>query len=87
MARREDRECKRLENHLLSMENEERCAPANKVRAYNSDRTDLDLDKFSETVRQGKKGGCLKKVVGLLLLAALALAAYWLHQNGGLPWK
>jgi hypothetical protein len=87
MARREDKECKRLENHLFAMENEQRSAPAKKVRAYNSDRTDLDLDEFSETVRQGKKGGCLKKIVGILVLVALALAAYWLYQNGGLPWN
>ena len=87
MARRENKECKRLENHLFAMENEQRSVPAKKVRAYNSDRTDLDLDEFSETVRQGKKGGCLKKIVGLLVLVALALAAYWLYQNGGLPWN
>ena len=45
-------------------------------KAYNSDKTDTDLDSYSETVRQGSHhGGLVWLVVVLALLVIAAVAA------------
>ena len=59
---------------------------ASGYKAYNSDVTDTDLERYSEEVRQPKKSGCLGILAaGLLLLTAVAVAAllWWYWKRGG----
>ena len=55
-------------------------------KAYNSDVTDTDLERYSEEVRQPKRSGCLGILAaGLLLLTAVSVAAllWWYWKRGG----
>lgn len=58
---------------------------ASGYRAYNGDKTDTDLDEYSEEVYSGKKknSGCCAGVLVLLLAAAAAVAVWWYLQGGG----
>ena len=44
---------------------------ANNYRAYNTDRTDVDLDEYSEAVRQPKGGVSCLGALALLLLGGI----------------
>lgn len=58
---------------------------ASGYRAYNGDKTDTDLDEYSEAVYSGKKRspGCCAVVLTLLVAAAAAVAVWWYLQGGG----
>lgn len=60
---------------------------ASGYRAYNGDRTDTDLEEYSETVYRAKKKprGCCGVLV-LLALAAGAAVLLWYFYGGGVPW-
>lgn len=60
---------------------------ASGYRAYNGDRTDTDLEEYSETVYRGQKKprGCCGVLV-LLTLAAGAAVLLWYFYGGGVPW-
>lgn len=46
---------------------------------HNTDRTDVDLDSYSEEVYQGKRGGCLiPGLVTVLALCVLTAMVLWL---------
>lgn len=81
MAKKRDEELRRLENHLMA------CDARKEVsgKAYNRDKTDVDLDKYSDDVRGEKKRGCIWFVI-LLLVAMLAVFLYFVW-GGQLPWK
>lgn len=53
-------------------------------KAYNSDRTDVDMEEYSETVRKAKKDNFGWLIVVCLLLILLLGAAVWyvLHRGG-----
>lgn len=59
---------------------------ASGYKAYNSDKTDTDLEKYSEAVRKPKKGGgfiiFLLILVGLLCITAAAMIVYHLRLGG-----
>ena len=60
---------------------------ASGYKAYNSDRTDTDLDSFSEAVREPKQAGKLLWLAFVLLALAVAVvgAVLWLYLGlGGL---
>ena len=73
---RKDKEdaLQRLEAALLAEDDQQPVVQSARVRRiYNSDRTDTDLEEFSEAVRKGRRH------IGRWLLAALILAgAVWL---------
>lgn len=81
MAKKRDEELRRLENHLMA------CDARMEVsgKACNRDKTDVDLDKYSDDVRGEKKRGCIWFVI-LLLVAMLAVFLYFVW-GGQLPWK
>ncbi len=87
MGKHRNQDLKRIENQLFSAQ--ETQSPVEKsFRIYNTDKTDLDLESYSEAVRMPPKKRWLKKLVILLVLVALAVAGIWLWQNGGvLQWK
>ena len=67
------RELERLENQLM----------AENPRVYNSDRTDVDMEQFSEEVCQTpRKGSCLGIII-VILLAAIAVFLYLALGGGG----
>ncbi len=80
MGKKEDRELKRLENALFSLEEAE-LPKAKPRRVYNADRADVDLADYSQAVEAPKKRGWFGKFLILLLLLALAC---WLYRTGGL---
>ena len=92
----EEEECEEEEEFEEEYQEEDDLPPeiyesyAANCRAYNSDTTDTDLDRYSEEVQQGadRKTGWL--AVGMLILTVLilAIAAYFVAKQGGyLPWK
>ena len=77
----EDRQTKRLQNHLLAAE--ENTAP--KCRVYNTDATDVDLEDYAQQVDtpvRRRKGG-----FWIALLAAAVIGAAYLLLGGKLPWN
>ena len=74
----------RLESALLEEAEEARTAPAPQQlsgKVYNTDKTDTDLDSFSEAVRKEPK----KSKAGLVVVAVLLLAVltwYFLCRGG-----
>jgi hypothetical protein len=58
---------------------------ASGYRAYNADKTDTDLDRYSETVREGKSARSFLWIPVLLLglLAAVVLALLWKYLRLG----
>ena len=80
MAKDMDRELQRLQNHLDS--DEYRQDVSAKVR--NTDKTDVNLKKYSASVEKPAKKGC---GCTLFILLLLALAAAWLLMGGDLPWN
>ena len=57
---------------------------ASGYKAYNSDVTDTDLERYSEEVRQPKKSGCLGYLAAALLpLTAVAVALLWWYWKQG----
>ncbi len=81
MGKKLDREVQRLENHLIADD----ARQVSSARAYNRDKADVDLEKYSETVRVGKKRGCIWFFI-FLLCAALGIFLYFVW-GGQLPWK
>ena len=81
MSKRFDRELQRLENHLMADETREK----ESAQSYNRDRTDVDLNAYSEKV-YGKKRGCGIWIFIFLLLMALGVFLF-LVLGGELPWK
>ncbi len=57
---------------------------ASGYRAYNTDRSDEDLEQYSEKVRKGSRVGCLAVVLCLLAIAIAAAAVIWLAYERGL---
>ena len=59
---------------------------ANGYNAYNTDRTDEDLEAYSEEVRKGsgKKIGCLAVILCLLTVALAAAMVVWMAYERGL---
>ncbi len=59
---------------------------ASGYKAYNSDKTDTDLESYSEAVREPKKSGglilFLLILMGLLCVTAAALVVYYLRLGG-----
>ena len=54
-------------------------------KAYNSDRSDTDLETFSEEVHSGKKASCLwLPVLIAVVAAALVLYMLWRYLGGGI---
>lgn len=77
----EDRELKRLSNHLMAAE--ENTAP--KCRVYNGDTADVDIEAYARQVDTPiKRRGSWGWLIVLLLLAAAAGYILW---GGVLPWK
>ena len=55
---------------------------ASGYNAYNADRTDIDLESFSQQVREPKKSGCSPLlVVFFLLTAAVTTLAFLLYMK------
>ena len=55
-------------------------------KAYNADKTDTDMDRFSESVRNAKTGPGLGWLLPLLVALGVLGAALWLYlKGGGLP--
>lgn len=78
MNRKERRHFRQMENHLLSGSPED----PPKANVYNSDKTDVSLEKFSQRVYARKKRKWLIWVLIALLIGALALFFYQI--NGGI---
>lgn len=58
---------------------------ANNYRAYNSDRVDVDLDEYSEQVRQEpKRGSCLLTLALILLCGILVMLILFLLKFQGI---
>ena len=58
---------------------------ANNYRAYNSDRVDVDLDEYSEQIRQEpKRGSCLLTLALILLCGILVMLILFLLKFQGL---
>lgn len=59
--------------------------PLPKFRAYNSDTTDMNLEKYSKTVYKAGKGSGLGLLAFLLILLSILLfvLAWWLLKYGG----
>lgn len=81
MAKDREEELRRLEKHLMAEDVRQEVS----ARAYNRDRTDVDLEKYSDAVRGEKKRGCIWFVI-FLIAAALGLFLYFVW-GGQLPWK
>lgn len=81
MAKDREEELRRLEKHLLAEDVRQEVT----AKAYNPDRTDVDLETYSEAVRGEKKSGCIWFVI-LLIAAMLGLFLYFVW-GGQLPWK
>lgn len=84
MGKQEENMLRQLENQLISCDAAE-AAPAQKVRAENTDRADVDMEDYSRRVEAGKRRG--RGLLWLLLLVAAAAVAYILYRGGVLPWK
>ena len=57
---------------------------ASGYKAYNTDKTDNDLDSYSETVRQGNKStAALVVLAGVLAAGIIAVTVYLLLRFGG----
>ena len=81
MAKDRDEELQRLEKHLMAEDVRKDVS----AKAYNRDRTDVDLEKYSDAVRGEKKGGCIWLVI-FLLVAILGVFLYFVW-GGQLPWN
>ena len=81
MAKNREEELQRLEKYLLAEDVRQDVT----AKAYNPDRTDVDLEKYSDAVRGEKKRGCIWFVI-LFLFAMLSLFLYFVW-GGQLPWK
>lgn len=59
---------------------------ASGYKAYNTDKTDTDMDRFSESVRNTKPRSGLGWLLPLLVALGILGAALWLYlKGGGLP--
>lgn len=58
---------------------------ASGYRAYNGDKTDTDLEEYSETVYEAKKrpAGCCGILAAAVVLAAVAFLVWYLYGGGG----
>lgn len=81
MGRKRDEELQRLENHLMAMDTRQDVT----AKACNRDRTDVDMEKYSDAVRGEKKRGCIWFLI-ILLAAGLGVFLYFVW-GGQLPWK
>ena len=52
----------------------------------NTDRTDVDMDAYSEDVHAGRRGGCLVWLMVMLTALLCALVGFLLWKQGVLPW-
>ncbi len=82
MGKATKKELDRLQRALLSEEELPTQQQDLTGRLYNTDKTDTDLDSFSEAVLAGKKPSRAGLVILLLLIAALIL--WWIFHNGGI---
>ena len=58
---------------------------ANNYRAYNSDRVDVDLDEYSERIRQEpKRGSCLLTLVVVLLCGIFVMLILFMLKFQGI---
>ncbi len=81
MSKKRDQELERLENYLMADE----ARQVSSARVYNRDRSDVNMKKYSESVRKPKKTRGIWIVI-LVLTAVLALFLY-LVWGGQLPWN
>ena len=82
MAKDRDQALRRLQNYMDAEEEE----TLRSAHVYNSDTSDVDLDRYSQEVCQPpRKRSCLGVLI-LLLLAATAVFLY-LAWGGKLPWN
>lgn len=82
MAKDRDQALQRLQNYMDAEEEE----TLRSAHVYNSDTSDVDLDRYSQEVCQPpRKRSCLGVLI-LLLLAATAVFLY-LAWGGKLPWN
>ena len=59
---------------------------ASGYKAYNTDKTDTDMDRFSESVRNAKTGPGLGWLLPLLVALGVLGVGLWLYlKGGGLP--
>ena len=64
-------------------EEDEVIVPALKgYKVYNSDRCDVNLDRYSEDVYRGRRSGCLAWVFAGLTVALLVVLYLYLKQGG-----
>lgn len=74
----------RLEKALLAEETQEidipKAVTKRRVRAYNTDRTDTDLESYSDSVRERQMtpGAFLMIAIALLLIAAVFAVLAWM---------
>ncbi len=78
MGRKQDKELQRLQNHLAAADAKQ----ADSAKVYNSDSTDVNLDRYSRKVQGKSRKGCLAWFMILLILAALAIFLYQLWGGG-----
>lgn len=93
MRRAQDKELRRLEEALMEEEypqeafsadvdetelDWEEFADPQQYDVYNTDDTDVDLDAYSEEVRQGKSGSGLSAVITMVAMVALSAGILFL---------
>ena len=82
MGKAEDCRLQKMENHLLAQEDD----MAVSAHIYNSDRTDVDMEHYTEQVcEMPRKRSCLGILI-VLLLVAICVFLY-LAWGGQMPWK
>lgn len=57
-------------------------APVKNYKVYNSDKTDVNMNRYSEDVYSGRKTGCLAWLFVILTAAVLVVLYLYLKQGG-----
>ena len=88
MTRKEREALQRLEEALLEEQPRQPNLPAEEHadfdgEAYNTDRSDVDMDAYSEEVRQGRRGNPLGLVLALFTTGLLACCIVFLLKIMG----